>query len=92
MVTSPDSATAVNWNNYTTNGFPWNKGDGTYDYRDMVNMDDESYGGGEHDAGPKDAWDIWANGKICDVEGWDTVVSGGYGQYGFTLVATLPRK
>ena len=91
VVTSPELSVA-NWNNYTTNGFPWNKGDGTYDYLDMVNIDDESYKSDEHDAGPKDAWDIWANGKICDVEGWDTVVSGGYGQYGFTLVATLPRK
>ncbi len=90
MVTSPELSVA-NWNNYTKNGFPWNKGDGTYDYLDMVNIDDESYGGGEHDVGPDDAWDIWADGKFRNVKGWDTLVSGGYGQHGFTLVAMLPR-
>jgi hypothetical protein len=56
VVTSPDPATAANWKNYTTNGFPWNNGDGTYKYLKMVNIDDESYEGGVHDAGPKDAW------------------------------------
>ena len=38
VVTSPELRVA-NWNNYTTNGFPWNKGDGTYEYLEMVNID-----------------------------------------------------
>ena len=27
----------------------------------------------------------------CNIKGWNTLVSGGYGQHGFTLVAMLPR-
>ena len=34
---------------------------------------------------------LWAEGKFRNVKGWKTLVSGGYGQHGFTLVAMLPR-
>ena len=90
VVTSPDLS-PENWQNYTTNGFPWNNGDGTYRYLKMINIDDESYEGGEHDSGPDDAWDTWTEGRFRNVKGYDTLVSGGYGQHGFTLVAMLPR-
>jgi hypothetical protein len=91
VVTSPELSVA-NWNNYTKNGFPWNNGDGTYRYLKMINIDAKSYKNGEHNAGPDDVWDIWADGKFRNVKGWNTLVSGGYGQHGLTLVAMLPRK
>jgi hypothetical protein len=57
----------------------------------MINIDNPEFAGGEHDAGPDEAWDIWAKGKMRNRKGYANCVSGGYGQYGYTLVAMIPR-
>ena len=89
VVTSEELSPA-NWKNYTTNGFPWASA-GAYNYLPMVNIDNPEYAGGEHDAGPDEAWNIWAKGKMRNRKGYANCVSGGYGQYGYTLVAMIPR-
>jgi hypothetical protein len=92
VVTNP-GLNEANWNNYTKNGFPWSNDEGTYDYLKMINIDDASYEqGGEHDAGSDDAWEMWTDGKTRNIKGWNTLVSGGYGKHGQTLVAMLPRE
>ena len=90
VVTSEELSPA-NWMNYTTNGFPWRRGGGSYDYLPMVNIDDLAYASGEHDAGQDEAWKIWDKGKMHNYKGYLNCVSGGYGQHGCTLVAMIPR-